>query len=400
MTRFLRRGDACLVGLLFAIGHAEAAPSSIPNVVYSFCAPGSLGCSLGDQAIGWLPASVASGPDGAFYGITLGNDRPDSSGSLFRVDLTDRTASALFQFPSAYIPSTWVKFDVDGSVWGGFRRDPTGIDTEGFYRISPAGEFTITRQRKYSGLACNKPIEDRFGVLYGVATDGYYGAIPNFAYAIFPNGALKVLHRFEDGERFDCPDFEPVLAVDGNLYGIIWNRRVSPVASAVFRLGRDGTYVIAHAFDRDSDGSPITPLTVGSDGALYGVSELALTGANDVHRLYRLSLDGQFTNLGTISPDFFFRIQKLTLMPDGALYGTGKGSDSGTVDILFRFYPTGEYAQLYVDRRVGTGSLDTPLIRGADDALYGANTEGGRNLAGALFRYVPAATPAVPKPAR
>ncbi len=402
MQRIRHHGWLVFVGLLFAAGHADAAPPTNPQVLYSFCAAYDWKPPCSDQqlTLGKWPQGVAAGPDGAYYGTTFFNNfDTDSGGSIYRLDPATRSINALYQFPQGYYPAAWLKVGPDGSVYGAYIHDEDlddRRDSGGLFRLTPAGDFTIIHEAASSSFVCSEPVQDSLGNWIGLAS---FPSLPNSIYKIGPGGAFTILHTFPANARFgyQCgpnaysvipSDGNLLLASDGNLYGVIGSERNR--GSALFRMAPDGTVTSVYEFDPMTEGLAQTFLTLGPDGALYGL----LKQANLRNALYRVSLDGQFTNLGVFGPPMFYIKEKLTLMPDGYFYGSGKITNQ-QVNILFRLSSAGEYTQLYADPGVSSATDLSMLIRGFDNALYGTLSNGGRDDGGVLFRYVP---PSVPSP--
>jgi len=377
--------------LLLTTSHLAAAPAS-PQVLHAFCDP-SNHCTDEQAVLGHGAQNITAGPDGAYYGTTYFSNTivdqhgySEAGGSVYRVDPVTRTIRALYQFPWGYYPAPWLKVGADGNLYGGYTRtDP--VDSrkyDGFFRLSPEGEFKVIHEARYAGIACNGPVQDILGNWIGL-TNHFPSRLPAAIYKLSPSGAFKVLHTLAADQSFSCPN-EPALAADGNLYGVILGSRGgSP--SAIFRLAPDEVFTILHQFDATNEGTPATPVTIGPDGALYGV--LFPHHGGQMDSMYRLSLDGQFTDLGTFgSKDWSIIDEKLILMPDGYFYGTG--FDSYQADnVIFRLSPAGAYTELYVFPSIDESMVISPLIRGFDNALYGTSLYGGNYGGGVLFRYMP-----------
>lgn len=363
---------------LFATSHVVAAPANNLQVLHAFCYPGD-GCAEEPDMYGYDAQGIVAGPDGAYYGATV-----FGGGSIYRADPITRTLQVIYQFPAGSYPSGWLKVGPDGDLYGGFHQTPQGGVPEGLFRLSLAGEFKIIHsETKYTGFACNAPVRDSLGNWIGITSNFDYNFDDqNIVYKLTPGGSFKVLYTLPALEFFSCPNHEPVLAADGNLYGIIVEGPSGSTGGAIYRVAPDETFAIMHEFDAATDGIPSTPLAIGPDGALYGVS-LLHNGPN--YTMYRMSLDGQFTNLAAFDPGTFSIKQKLTLMPDGYFYGSASISGGGYEEARFRLSPTGEYTLLYEN----PGEVPSAMIRGFDNALYGTDGYAGKYNGGVLFRYVP-----------
>lgn len=364
-------------------------------MLYAFCAL-QFGCTDKQKALGSGPQTVVAGADGAYYGTT--------PSTVYRADPVTRTIRTVYQFsefPDQYLPTSWLKVGPDGALYGGYlhtRNENSDWVSEGLFRLSPTGEFTVIfDESKYKNFVSNAPVQDSLGNWIGIKSTYPYvgGPSSNFVYKITPGGDFQILHVFAAYEVISAPNYEPVLAAGGNLYGV-FSGGIHGSSGALYRLAPDGTFSIVHTFNDLSEGEPQTPITVGPDGALYGV--LMRWRDNYMNSLYRISLDGQFTNLGDFGPDnpdsFLEIFRKLTLMPDGQFYGSARygvstGHGNFDADVLFRLSPAGEYTQLYVNPNVVQNTGISMMIRGFDNALYGADPSNGKYNGGVLFRYVP-----------
>lgn len=398
MNGYWRYAFVCALtatALLFAMGYAVAAPAN-PQVLYAFCYTAHH-CTDEQHAFGFGAQDVVAGPDGAYYGTTVDSGATDEhgffigGGSVYRADPTTRTIRVLYQFQSYYSP-TWLKAGRDGYLYGGYtREDPVeGTKIAGFFRLSVDGEFTTLHEGGAAKYACGALVQDSLGNWVG--TTNSEGAASIFK--LTPDGSYEVVYTFPTDQILSCPHYEPVLAADGNLYGVISQSHITQGTNgAIYRLTPDDTVTILHQFDAVADGWPTTPISIGPDGALYGLAT-HIWESGPLNMMYRISLDGQFTNLGGFGPSGLETFEKLTLMPDGDFYGSGIDVENGQQldNVIFRLSPAGEYTSL---RRVkhntdpSTFVYISLLTRGFDNALYGTTFEGGKYGGGELFRYMP-----------
>src|SRR5262249_12942774 len=129
-----------------------------------------------------------------------------------------------------------------------------------------------------------------------LASDGnFYGTTvfggANFAGSVFqltPAGTLTTIHSFlSTGAKY--PQFGVVQAGDGYLYGT--TQKTTGQAAGVFRTALDGTTTFPISFPA---GSPAGPLTMGTDGNVYGCT--AAVNGVDSGALFKLTTDGVFTS--------------------------------------------------------------------------------------------------------
>jgi uncharacterized repeat protein (TIGR03803 family) len=116
-----------------------------------------------------------------------------------------------------------------------------------------------------------------------------------------PSGTVTVLHSFAGNASNDGanPCCALVQANDGNLYGTTQNSGGEGIYGVIFKITLDGTYTILHYINpSNGDGAqPVSTLTQGSDGKLYGVTG-APSGAFS-GTLFNITTTGTFKTLYT-----------------------------------------------------------------------------------------------------
>ncbi|MGO4885861.1 MAG: IPT/TIG domain-containing protein [Bryobacteraceae bacterium] len=201
--------------------------------------------------------------------------------------------------------------------------------------------------------------------LYGVAMATGQSTLSSMSLA----GALTTLHTFPQ----ELPYVLPVLASDGNFYGISTLGGTHKSAS-VYRMTPHGDCRILVTYP---DGQANEPpggfgdtLIQASNGSLYGTA--AVGGANRAGAIFELSLDGsgykvlkEFEHLPTGAPNF------LVEADDGNLYGVANAEPQlGPPSTLFRLTLDGKYAAL---QRIGGSSESCPcaMTQASDGKFYG-----------------------------
>jgi uncharacterized repeat protein (TIGR03803 family) len=108
---------------------------------------------------------------------------------------------------------------------------------------------------------------------------------------------------------FGSSGFIPVASLivgpDGNLYGVTEVGGTND-AGVFYRFAQDGSFTVLYNFCSNcaDGGSPIAPLTLGSDGNFYGVTGGITSypcNCEGPFSIFRLSLDGDFTLLAALS---------------------------------------------------------------------------------------------------
>jgi len=207
-----------------------------------------------------------------------------------------------------------------------------------------------------------------------------------------------VLYDFADGSG---PPTGLIEASDHALYGTgvgDGNRTCGQPqrsCSVVFTIAKDGTgYTVLHQFSDDAEGwEPSAPLLEGSDGALYGTN---LWGGDSAcffgcGTVFALNKDGTgFAVLHSlVDAEGYHPPAPVTEGSDGALYGVtqlGGGSGEGT---LFTLNKDGTgFGVLHGFGDPGDGVMPAvgALLEARDGLLYGATTVGGSVGNGVLYR--------------
>lgn len=393
MNSYSRCALLLVAGMMLAVGHAAMAAAPNPLTIHSFCAQPSNGTCLDGSNNGG--GGLVRGKDGFYYGYTVtggiqAKGHGHGAGLIYRINGKTGQFSVVYQFDpvlDGYSPSS-LKFGSDGNLYGILSGGPTGLGS--LYRLSPAGEFTVVHTF-VSGENFGAVIEDAQGNWYGGSGGGAFnmGSI----YEVSKDGVYSVLHSF-DGSDGSTPNQLLLLAGDGNFYGTTTEIN----SGTVFRMTADGTVTTLHTFNNSAtEGWQPIALTTGADGALYGMTVYG--GPNGQGTIFRMTLGGDFSVLHAFSePDHpgSLYLYPLTLMSDGKLYGVslyGGDTDDG---MIFSITSTGDYARVYSFADVGASGFFpcASLVRGFDKALYGVTAAGGRyphvgNNNGIAFRYAP-----------
>lgn len=197
------------------------------------------------------------------------------------------------------------------------------------------------------------------------------------------------------------PRSELMIGADGNLYGTTFEGGNSTFVCAqgcgtIFKITPEGTLTTVYAFcDCESDGeSPAGGLVQDPNGEFFGTTEYGGTyGSGSV---FKLSPDGELTTLHSFCAlancaDGSIPITTLTLGSDGNLYGTTPGNvcpfnGCGTI---FQITPTGAFTTLYsLCSESGCTDGETTyagLLQDTNGSFYGTAYKGGAYGRGTVF---------------
>jgi uncharacterized repeat protein (TIGR03803 family) len=267
----------------------------------------------------------------------------------------------------------------DGNIYGATTSDGTG-GYGTIFKITPAGAFTVLHDFAFSDGAgpqggLSLALDGNFyGTTYqGGATS--HGTI----FRITPGGAFTSLYSFTNGTDGGYPRIPPVMAQDGNLYGITGN----DTNAVLYKYTSAGVFSVVGTLATVS----YSPLLLGIDGNLYGTT---LGGGT-----YNSGTVFQFSpSAKTIKTLFSLHTEWSPLGPlaqgvDGALYGTTGSGGTGDGGCVFRVTTSGSYKVLYEFTVSGTTDgryPQTGVVQGSDGFLYGVASDGGANGFGTLFK--------------
>ena len=326
-------------------------PSGKITSMYKFC-------SLPDCADGGaMQSAPVVGSDGNLYGVTtvggVSAVTGESGGTVFQMTLNGKY-SVVYSFCSLSncadgATPNGIILGGDGNfygttVYGGVGDGGPGV----IFKVTPTG--TYTRLHAFCAETnCADgdkpffpPIQGNDGSFYGVTGSG--GTLGGGVfYKVTASGEYSVIYNFCNDQNSSCLDGGYPYAVakddDGNFVGTaIGGTRGYGV---VFKITPAGDYTVLHNFAPDGDlGYPGTPLTLGSDGHLYGTligSGSGTWGPFGRGGIYEVSSKGGFKMLYAFCPSCnssgFSPLDPVFQGTDGNFYGTtafgGKGGWHG-----------------------------------------------------------------------
>jgi uncharacterized repeat protein (TIGR03803 family) len=302
----------------------KVTPEGSLTTLYNFCA--QHGCADGAYPEG----ALALGTDGNFYGTTLhgGNNVCEyQCGTVFRITAEGKlTTLHRFNGNDGSNPVAGLLQAADGNFYG-----TTVGDT--LFKITREGNlttlYTFCAQSDCADgyQPTGNLVQAADGNFYGTTNGGGLGTNCGFSllygcgtvFRITPNGTLKTLHSFCEGDCSDgaFPYAGLLLASDGNFYGT--------TESTVFKITPAGRLTTIFTFPCQrmcEDGwVPYGELIQGTDGALYGTNSSG--GANNHGTVFKITTQGSLTTLHNFDgTDGDFPISGILQATSGVFYGT------------------------------------------------------------------------------
>jgi uncharacterized repeat protein (TIGR03803 family) len=182
--------------------------------------------------------------------------------------------------------------------------------------------------------------------------------------------------------------FAPVtLGSDGNLYGTTSTEGPNAGQGTVFKLTTNGVATLLHTFTGGADGGdPENALVQWTDGSFYGMTRGG--GVHSNGTAFKITTNGVLTTLVqfTGGADGGAPVGGLILAQDGNFYGAAQtGGDYG-FGTVFRLTPSGQLTTVFAFANTNGANPASTLTLGSDSRLYGSTTSGGAHGNGTVFQ--------------
>jgi uncharacterized repeat protein (TIGR03803 family) len=377
-------GGAFSGGLIYVMRAAPGGGWEAPVALHSF-----------QQSDGTTPlAGLTEGAPGILYGTTS-EGGTHGGGTVYRIAVTGE-----FEVLRALNPATDGALSVAeltkypgglafyGTAYAGGRNGAGTI-----FRITSGGVFQV--MRAFSGADGRNPAGAMAigpdGNLYGTTRNG--GAYEfGTAFRMSPAGVFTTVHTFIGQPPYytyfgaGYPAGPLTLGPDGAFYGLLTSESFvfeHRYRGGAFRMTTTGE--MSSAFPTHTGRQPVGGLTSGGDGWMYGATADSL--------FYRI-LPSPYTFEWLFDPFEYHGVGvgvtgPLLLASDGRLYGATTREGPRGNGTLFSIDPAGpSIALLHAFLNDGFNGVGN-LVKAADGALYGTTFSGGQQHAGTVIRVEP-----------
>jgi len=386
-TAVLNCASKLMVTLLLGLSATTSvhAQTVAPLFVFPCTADGS--CPDGSNLNSLIQAS-----DGNFYGTTATSEfRRFRGGTIFQLTpsadfrlLFTFTPGPSQDFPNGNSPSSGLVEGADGLLYGTAALG--GANNQGVvFRIDKTGaEFEVLHS--FCALASCADGAVPLGLTLG--SDGSFfgqtnaGGIPETnciqggcgtIYRITPDGSFQVLHAMEPvTEGGNRPDLGLVNGSDGNLYGV---SDLDSLDTNIFRVTPTGEFSIVFSTPEGELDTSVIGLTQASNGKLFGGFIVEETD-NSVH-FFEINLDGSGFQSFTPSSQILTTappIPSLIQASDGNLWGSLSPERSLRNGAIFSISMDGTLLRI-ISFDPTIGFPNTRLLQSSDGTLVGTTSD-------------------------
>lgn len=252
---------------------------------------------------------------------------------------------------------------------------------------------------------------DKMGNLYGTTMSGgvrvadcvfdIYGAGCGVVFRLTPDGHLTVLHGFEGGSDGTNPRAGLVMDEAGNLYGTTeggqLDTKYESNLATVYEITSSNAEIVLHDFSPNDSAQgefPVSSLIVGTNGNLYGTTELGGRPCTDspygCGTVFQITPSGDETVLYTFTGGKDGASPKAGLLLDetGNLYGTTALGGTYGLGTVFELTPSDSGWSKTIIQNFGGVLGSQPQGNLAFDPrgnIYGTTVYGGTYTWGCVF---------------
>ncbi|HEY3333530.1 MAG TPA: choice-of-anchor tandem repeat GloVer-containing protein [Capsulimonadaceae bacterium] len=317
-------------------------------------------------------SGLVQAPDGSFVAASA-TTGDDYKGEVFRV-AADGTRTILHSFSGgdgAY-PRASLVYGGDGYFYG---TTHSGGDNDmgTVYKVALDGTFASLYS--FSGTDGSYPVSSLVkatdGNFYGTTE---YGGASNYGttFVITASGAFVSLHSFEDLDGAH-PIAGLLQASDGNFYGTTtWrgNIRGDSGNGTIFKMSISGGITIMRRLTFDDGLGTFTPLIEGSDGMLYGTTQVG--GSRGAGTVFSIDTSGTYNALHNFTAsEGTSPISGLIEAGDGSLYGTTSLNGVNSCGSVFRITKSGSLTVIHTFSATSGQGCSAPMVIGSSGKLYG-----------------------------
>ena len=259
------------------------------------------------------------------------------------------------------------------------------------FSISPDGVeqviYAFTGINGDGWLVVGGLVQDSNGNLYGAtAAGGAYQA--GMVFEITAAGTEVVLYSFTGADDGSEPFGGVTLGPDGALYGVTWNGGAAGLGT-VYRVTTDGTEQVLWTFNGGpADGAyPQTGLLLAGDGNFYGSTSLG--GTFGYGAFFKITTAGALTLIYSSPSPAGSPTGQLAQDAAGNLFGTTQFGGSTGYGSVFELDTNGVFTTLVDFPGWQNGGVSNPgggVTLGKDGWLWGTSSLGGSIDGGAVFR--------------
>ncbi len=339
---------------------------------------------------------------GSVWGVTASGGK-NNAGIIFEYNLADNTYVVRHEFngtSEGWGPTGSLCRASNGKLYGVTRE--RGLNNLGVIFEFDPSDMTFTKKIDFDGTNGKESRGSLTaapnGKLYGMTRDGGVGGV-GVLFEYDPATNVQTVKINFNSTSGYAPISTLTLGNNGKLYGTAWIGGVNS-RGVIFEFDPDtGDYKKLHEYNGGVDGSfPWAGVTIGSDAILYGTMPDGGAYSNGYIYSYNLTTNVYFDEYDFKGTDDGVAPYggKLTRLSNGSLFGlssSGQNPSAGP-DQIFKFDPQEKiFSKVYTFKSNETSSggiidMYNGLIQVNDTTLYGLTHYGGEySYYGTFFKF-------------